>query len=136
MLFRKVVLQSISAEHICRMLDTSHFSMYNFHARRFLFSQDSTFCTLSQIWTPFADYLVAIVFLVFGAIGCLVGQCLVIWVCVAIKVFIIHILIFPEKTLCHGAFIRQVRCDSIIQKQLFLSQMFRIQHRLLERCAT
>ena len=69
MLFRKVVLQSISAEHICRMLDTSHFSMYNFHARRFLFSQDSTFCTLSQIWTPFADYLVAIVFPVFGAIG-------------------------------------------------------------------
>ena len=57
------------------------------------------------------------VFPVSGTVRRMISQHLIVRAYIAVKIFIIHILGFFEKTILgHGAFIRQKRCDAIIQK--------------------
>jgi len=65
------------------------------------------FCALLQIWTSFTDHSAALVFPVSGTVRRMISQHLIVRAYIAVKIFIIHILGFFEKTILgHGAFIR------------------------------
>ena len=83
------------------------------------------FCTLAQIRTFFTDTPATLIFPVSGTVRCMIGQYLVIRAYIAVKIFIIHILIFLEKTFFgHWTLIWKKRCDPVIQKQLCYCRCF------------
>ena len=76
------------------------------------------FSALTQIRTCFTIATIAFVFPVSFPVWCGVLQNLVRRADIAIVIFIVNILIFPEESLfCHGLFVRKHRKNVIIQEQ-------------------
>ena len=78
----------------------------------------SAICTLTQVLAVSAYVFAAFVFPITIPVGCAVFQYLIIWTYIAVVVFVISILIFPEEAfLGHRTCVREQWSDTIIYEE-------------------